>query len=181
VPPIAQVTKCLRGLAYGNSDNWMYPFKSESNSKTDIRIRIRIFSRIRMFSPCHPYLIRIRISIFASYANTNSNNSDLQTSKSIPTRRGPSRKHDPGATGKLCRPCVRVDRPASRRGPSDTSGREPTPAPGHRPPGPLPRVISQKNIDQNLIFGAWMRERVVGRWMQSQETSEASFLSPTKP
>jgi hypothetical protein len=38
-----------------------------------------------------------------------------------------------------------------------------------------------KNIDQKLIFGAWMRERVVGRWMQSQETSEASFLSPTKP
>jgi hypothetical protein len=26
-----------------------------------------------------------------------------------------------------------------------------------------------------------MRERVVGHWMQSQETSEASFLSPTKP
>jgi hypothetical protein len=42
-------------------------------------------------------------------------------------------------------------------------------------------VISQKNVDQKLIFGAWMRERVVGRWMQSQETSEASFLSPTKP
>jgi hypothetical protein len=38
-----------------------------------------------------------------------------------------------------------------------------------------------KNIDQKLIFGAWMRERVVGRWMQSQEISEASFLSPTKP
>jgi hypothetical protein len=38
-----------------------------------------------------------------------------------------------------------------------------------------------KNVDQKLIFGAWMRERVVGRWMQSQETSEASFLSPTKP
>jgi hypothetical protein len=37
-----------------------------------------------------------------------------------------------------------------------------------------------KNVDQILIFGAWMRERVVGRWMQSQETSEASFLSPTK-
>jgi hypothetical protein len=33
-----------------------------------------------------------------------------------------------------------------------------------------------KNVDQKLIFDAWMRERVVGRWMQSQETSEASFL-----
>jgi hypothetical protein len=42
-------------------------------------------------------------------------------------------------------------------------------------------VISQKNVDQKLIFGAWMRKRVVGRWMQSQETSEVSFLSPTKP
>jgi hypothetical protein len=42
-------------------------------------------------------------------------------------------------------------------------------------------VISQKNVDQELILGVWMRERVVGRWMRSQETSEASFLSPTKP
>jgi hypothetical protein len=42
-------------------------------------------------------------------------------------------------------------------------------------------VISQKNVDQKLIFGAWMRERVVGRWMQSQKSSQASFLSPTKP
>ena len=38
-----------------------------------------------------------------------------------------------------------------------------------------------KKVDQKLIFGAWMRERVVGRWMQSQETSDASFLFPTKP
>jgi hypothetical protein len=37
-----------------------------------------------------------------------------------------------------------------------------------------------KKFDQKLIFGAWMRERVVGRWMQSQKSSEASFLSPTK-
>jgi hypothetical protein len=42
-------------------------------------------------------------------------------------------------------------------------------------------VITQKNVDQKLIFGAWMRERVVGRWMQSQKSSEASFISPTKP
>jgi hypothetical protein len=42
-------------------------------------------------------------------------------------------------------------------------------------------VISQKNVDQKLIFGVWMRERVVGRWMQSQKSSGASFLSPTKP
>jgi hypothetical protein len=80
------VTKCLRGLAYRNSDNRMYPFKSESVKKWIFESEFRFFSRIRMFSPCHPYLIRIqiRISIFASYANTNSNNSDLQTSKSIP-------------------------------------------------------------------------------------------------
>jgi hypothetical protein len=38
-----------------------------------------------------------------------------------------------------------------------------------------------KNVDQKLIFGVWMRERVVGRWMQSQKSSEASFFSPTKP
>jgi hypothetical protein len=50
-----------------------------------------------------------------------------------------------------------------------------------RPRSRLLGVISQKNVDQKLIFGAWMRESVVGRWMQSQETSESSFLSPTKP
>jgi hypothetical protein len=25
--------------------------------------------------------------------------------------------------------------------------------------------ILEKNVDQKLIFGAWMWERVVGRWM----------------
>jgi hypothetical protein len=37
-------------------------------------------------------------------------------------------------------------------------------------------VISQKNVDQKLIFGAWMWERVVGRWMQRQKSSRASVL-----
>jgi hypothetical protein len=37
-------------------------------------------------------------------------------------------------------------------------------------------VISQKIVGQKLIFGAWMWERVVGRWMLSQKSYEASFL-----
>jgi phage-related minor tail protein len=48
-------------------------------------------------------------------------------------------------------------------------------------PVEYPPIISQKNVDQKLVFGAWMRERVVGCWMQSQKSSKASFLSPTKP
>jgi hypothetical protein len=37
-------------------------------------------------------------------------------------------------------------------------------------------VISQKNVDQKLIFDAWIWERVVGRWMQRQKSSRASVL-----
>jgi hypothetical protein len=41
---------------------------------------------------------------------------------------------------------------------------------------PMMTVISQKNVDQKLFFGAWMWERVVGRWMQRQKSSGASVL-----
>jgi hypothetical protein len=33
-----------------------------------------------------------------------------------------------------------------------------------------------KKVDQKLIFGAWIWERVVGRWMQRQKSSRASVL-----
>jgi hypothetical protein len=50
------------------------------------------------------------------------------------------------------------------------------------PPPAGTDVISQKIVDQKLIFGAGMWERVVGRWMLSQKSSEASFLfSHQKP
>ena len=42
-------------------------------------------------------------------------------------------------------------------------------------------VISPKNVAKGLSSVRGCGERVVGRWMQSQETSDASFLFPTKP
>jgi hypothetical protein len=47
--------------------------------------------------------------------------------------------------------------------------------------GGMGSVISQKNVAKGLSSMRGCGERVVGRWMQSQETSEASFFSPTKP
>jgi hypothetical protein len=41
--------------------------------------------------------------------------------------------------------------------------------------------IPKINVDQKMIFDAWMRERVVGSCMRLLKSSEASFLSPTKP
>jgi hypothetical protein len=38
-----------------------------------------------------------------------------------------------------------------------------------------------KNVAKGLSSVRGCGERVVGRWMQSQETSDASFLFPTKP
>jgi hypothetical protein len=36
--------------------------------------------------------------------------------------------------------------------------------------------IPKTFLDQKLIYGAWMWERVVGRWMQMQKSSGASVL-----
>jgi hypothetical protein len=58
-----------------------------------------------------------------------------------PPRWSPSRERDSGTVGELRRPCERVDRLATRRGPSNSSGRNPAPAPSRGPSDPWTQTV----------------------------------------